>query len=143
MLIYTYPHALSYRRSHNGISWIRAFWEVIKAGGDSDRRQPKRRRVPKTRRGKFTKDRRDSLRNEPAVMDVGESFVGDVERIRSSYYSSDVRSNYHSRDDNTMFGSTNNDTKNIEEKEQDVDLRNVPTDFNVNDNSVDDIEQMK
>ena len=47
------------------------------------------------------------MRNEPAVVDVGESFVGDVERIRS---------NYHSRDDNhqeILFGSSNTNRNNF------------------------------
>ena len=36
ILIYTYPHVTSYLRNHSDHNWIRAFWEVIKSGGDSD-----------------------------------------------------------------------------------------------------------
>ena len=36
--MYTYPHVLSYRRSHSEHSWARSFWAVIKNGGDSDSR---------------------------------------------------------------------------------------------------------
>mmetsp|Transcript_6380 Transcript_6380/g.9269 ORF Transcript_6380/g.9269 Transcript_6380/m.9269 type:complete len:376 (+) Transcript_6380:64-1191(+) len=46
MIIYTYPHVQSYHcnnPSHNIIlSWIQAFWHVIKNGGDSDSKINKR-----------------------------------------------------------------------------------------------------
>ena len=38
ILVYTYPHVTTCHRNHNEYSWFRAFWEVIKVGGDSDRR---------------------------------------------------------------------------------------------------------
>ena len=37
VLVFTYPHVSSYRRNHNNCSWCKAFFEVIKSGGDSDR----------------------------------------------------------------------------------------------------------
>ena len=138
MLIYTHPHVLTYRRRHRETSWIRALWAVIKSGGDSDQRQPKRRRMPKERkqRGKFSRKRRDSLRNEPVVVDVGDSFVGDVERIRSNYYSSDASQRYRT------FGSNHENNRNIEEGEQDVlDLRNIQVNLDVAGSFVDCIEQ--
>jgi len=36
ILIYTYPHVCSFRRHHEDDSWFRAFWEVVKSGGDGD-----------------------------------------------------------------------------------------------------------
>jgi len=131
VLIYTYPHVFSYRRQHRGASWIHAFWEVIKSGGDSDQVQPKRRKMPKgvgrnrhadsnaggrNQRSKFSKIntrsstpmlmRRDSLGNEPAVLDVGQSFVSNVKRIQSNYYdrSNDVVLGDNDRDnDNSIL----------------------------------------
>ena len=43
VLIYTYPHVVSYRRNRPECSWFRAFWEVVKTGGDSDQAKPTRR----------------------------------------------------------------------------------------------------
>jgi hypothetical protein len=36
VVIYTYPHVVSCRRNHGDYSWLKAFWEVLKSGGDSD-----------------------------------------------------------------------------------------------------------
>jgi hypothetical protein len=36
ILVFTYPHVVSYRRNHVSHSWFQAFWEVLKSGGDSD-----------------------------------------------------------------------------------------------------------
>ena len=50
--------------------------------------------------------RRDSLRNEPAVLDVGQSFVSNVKRIQSNYYdrSNDVVLGDNDRDnDNSIL----------------------------------------
>jgi hypothetical protein len=66
IFIYTHPHVISFRRRNNECSWIRAFWEVIITGGDSDQ-------ISITRRvNRNWSVRRRSLRNEPAVLDVSE-----------------------------------------------------------------------
>jgi hypothetical protein len=36
ILIYTHPHVISYRRNHSEYLWIRALFDVVKSGGDSD-----------------------------------------------------------------------------------------------------------
>ena len=91
---------------------------------------PKMRRK---RRGKLSKNRRDSLRNEPAVVDVGKSFVHDAERIRSIY---------HSRDKRQLEITFVEDSNNVEE--QDDNLRNGASapDLDAGEHFVYDIEQM-
>ena len=92
---------ITYRRRRSGTSLIRAFWEVIKSGGDNDQAQPRRRKMPKgirNRRTKFAKERRDSLRNEPIVLDVSENFVKDAERIRTTYNPNSSTQTQRSRD---------------------------------------------
>ena len=140
MIVYGYPHALSYRYRHNGISWIRAFWEVIKSGGNSDQIQPKRRRMPKARNkrrgtaGASSKNnqRRVSLRNEPIVVDVSDSIIfSDVERIRSNY------------SQKLLLDSNDEESQNVEEVEQeDVDSGNIMTDLDSGDHFVGDREQI-
>jgi len=45
VIVYTYPHVVSYRRNHSEYSWVCAFWKVVKNGGDSTNyRQPTQRR---------------------------------------------------------------------------------------------------
>ena len=34
ILVYTNPHVASYRRNHTDESWMRAFWNIVKVGGD-------------------------------------------------------------------------------------------------------------
>ena len=65
VIIYTYPHAVSFRRNHDDCSWFLAFWEVVKSGGDSDVVKPRRRLLQK---GSLR--RRNSMRNEPVVQDL-------------------------------------------------------------------------
>jgi hypothetical protein len=60
VLIYTSPHVESFRRNHDQCSWLRAFLEVIKSGGDSD----------DTRAGKT--NHRNSLRQQKLVLEASE-----------------------------------------------------------------------
>jgi len=129
LLIYTYPHMSTYRRRHAGTSLICAFWEVIKSGGDSDQVQPKRRKMPKgirNRRTKFAKERRDSLRNEPAVLDVGENFVVDAERIRTSYnpttHTSRDVGNQVEEEKESIDAEDSDDVNDIFEKDSDLSI---------------------
>eukprot|EP00551_Chaetoceros_affinis_P006728 CAMPEP_0203674902 /NCGR_PEP_ID=MMETSP0090-20130426/17887_1 /ASSEMBLY_ACC=CAM_ASM_001088 /TAXON_ID=426623 /ORGANISM="Chaetoceros affinis, Strain CCMP159" /LENGTH=358 /DNA_ID=CAMNT_0050540901 /DNA_START=27 /DNA_END=1104 /DNA_ORIENTATION=+ len=39
IIIYTFPHVLSRYDANNDYSWIRAFWEVVKSGGDKDNKE--------------------------------------------------------------------------------------------------------
>ena len=57
VLIYTYPHVVSYRRNRTECNWFKAFWEVIKTGGDSDQSRINRRG-----------NRRQSLRQRQRVL---------------------------------------------------------------------------
>jgi hypothetical protein len=61
VLVFTYPHVVSYCRSHSSHTWFRAFWEVVKSGGDSDQT-----RTGKGRRGSSTATRRLSNLPESA-----------------------------------------------------------------------------
>lgn len=61
ILVYTYPHVASYRRNHSDHNWFRAFWEVIKSGGDSD--QPIAGRIGR-RRWSLRKQRKMLAQNE-------------------------------------------------------------------------------
>ena len=71
------------------------------------------------------------MRNEPVVMDVGDSFIGDVERIRSNYQRK------------VTFSSDNKDCKNVEEGEHDIfDFGNVSANLDIGESSVGNIEQM-
>ena len=36
ILVYTYPHVTSCKRNDSNLSWLGAFWVVVKSGGDSD-----------------------------------------------------------------------------------------------------------
>lgn len=36
VLVYTYPHVMTYRRNHTECNWFQAFWNVIRTGGDND-----------------------------------------------------------------------------------------------------------
>jgi hypothetical protein len=58
VLIYIYPHVVSCRRNHGDYSFLKACWEVVKSGGDSDQ---------VLRRG-----RRDSLRKQKKVLEANE-----------------------------------------------------------------------
>jgi hypothetical protein len=60
VLIYTYPHVESFRRNHDQCSWLRAFIEVVKSGGDND----------DIRAGKT--NRRSSLRQQKLVLKASE-----------------------------------------------------------------------
>ena len=94
--------------------------------------------IRRKKRGEFSRSRRGSLRNdEPVLVDDGESFgVINIEPMNL---------NYHDRNDNQqnrMSGSNNEDSKNVEEGEQDVVLRNVPSaDLDVSENYACDFEQ--
>ncbi len=57
VLIFTHSHIISLRKNHSEYTWFRAFWEVVKAGGDSDQVQS----------GTITR-RRSSLRQQQLVL---------------------------------------------------------------------------
>mmetsp|Transcript_7810 Transcript_7810/g.8599 ORF Transcript_7810/g.8599 Transcript_7810/m.8599 type:complete len:479 (+) Transcript_7810:191-1627(+) len=45
VLVFTRPHIISLRRKHKSYSWLKAFWTIVKSGGDHDgntRRRGKR-----------------------------------------------------------------------------------------------------
>ena len=54
ILVYIYPHVISYRRNHTECNWFQAFWNVIKTGGDSDQSRSGR----KHRRGTIRQKKR-------------------------------------------------------------------------------------
>mmetsp|Transcript_3601 Transcript_3601/g.5318 ORF Transcript_3601/g.5318 Transcript_3601/m.5318 type:complete len:433 (+) Transcript_3601:130-1428(+) len=77
ILVFTSPHVAGYRQKNPECSWFRAFWNVMKSGGDKDV-------FYSTRRGKgASKLRRKSLRKEPVVMDmeVYNSIIKDKEPV--------------------------------------------------------------
>lgn len=63
VLIYTYPYVLLTRQKFSEYSWLKAFWEVVKSGGDSDQipvsRSARRRRSSAARRLTFPLKRND------------------------------------------------------------------------------------
>lgn len=59
VLIYTYPHVMSHMKNNENTSWLKAFWEVVKSGGDSDQQG--------TGSAKFAR-RRESLRKKSLVL---------------------------------------------------------------------------
>ena len=61
VLVYSYPHVISYRRNHTECNWFQAFWKVIRTGGDSD--QPRVGRA----------NRRGSIRKKQRVLKQSES----------------------------------------------------------------------
>jgi hypothetical protein len=67
ILIYTYPHAVSFRRNNSEYSCFRVFWEVVKSGGDSDQLGRSTRNTNIFSQGR---KRRNSVRNEPVVLDT-------------------------------------------------------------------------
>ncbi len=93
IIMYTYPHVVTRRDANSGsrygngvYSWIRAFWEVVKSGGDKDELRTGRR-GGRGGRGKRKKDgalplRRKSMRNEPVVTDLNEIIGFDQEETR-------------------------------------------------------------
>jgi len=68
VLIYTYPHVIACRRRNENYSWVRAFCEVIKSGGDSDE--------VRTSRG----TRRDSLKKQQKLLGERRHSVNDTLR---------------------------------------------------------------
>lgn len=75
VLIYSYPHVVTYRRNHSEYSWVQAFCEVIKSGGDSDQ--------IRTGRG-----RRTSLRQQQRVLEQcrnrRNSITGSTDNVRQN-----------------------------------------------------------
>lgn len=82
ILIYTYPHVVSCQRNHEEYSWFRAFWEVVKSGGDSDQT------LTRINRNGLRTLRRNGLRNEPFVTDVDDNLINDVRRVQATYQNS-------------------------------------------------------
>ena len=63
VLVYTYPHVTSYRKNYPECNWFKAFWTVIKSGGDSD---------DQSRVGRRRGNRRGSLRRQQRVLEQSE-----------------------------------------------------------------------
>ena len=61
VLVYTYPHVVSYRRNNTECNWFKAFWNVIKSGGDNDQIKTGRRAM-----------RRASIRKRQRVLEQSE-----------------------------------------------------------------------
>ena len=70
ILIYTHPHVSSYLRNHPEDSWIRAFLEVFKSGGDNDQDRTSRRNRGRNVFVVGAAERRKRIRNEPVVLDI-------------------------------------------------------------------------
>jgi hypothetical protein len=89
LLIYTYPHVVSYRQSNTRSTYFRALMEVVKSGGDSDR--SRRLRVTGTMRFRRGRQRRNSMRNEPVVTEpINQNIANDAIRVQSQYLDSTV-----------------------------------------------------
>jgi hypothetical protein len=76
VLIYTYPHVNSCRQDHIEYSWFRAFYEVVKSGGDSDQIRTRRKR-----RGSIRLDSRMSQlppRKCPQVKSEHNEYAGQI-----------------------------------------------------------------
>jgi len=63
-LVYTSSHVAVYRKDHPEHSWLRAFWQVLKSGGDRDS-VSMGRRIESAARSK-----RKSARKEPIVVEM-------------------------------------------------------------------------
>jgi hypothetical protein len=89
LLIYTYPHVVSYRQSNPRSTYFRALWEVVKSGGDSDR--SRRLRATGTMRFRRARRRRNSMRNEPVVTEpINQNIANDAIRVQTQYLDSTV-----------------------------------------------------
>ncbi len=54
ILVYTYPHVMSAKRHDSNLSWLGAFWFVVKSGGDRDvERRGRTNRRPSVRKMKL------------------------------------------------------------------------------------------
>jgi hypothetical protein len=84
LLIYTYPHVVSYRKSNPRSTYFQALLEVVKSGGDSDRNR--RLRATGTMRLRRARRRRKSMRNEPVVTEpINQNIANDAIRVQTQY----------------------------------------------------------
>jgi hypothetical protein len=89
LLIYTYPHVVSYRQNNTGSTYFQALLEVLKSGGDSDRNR--KLRATGTMRLRRGQRQRNSMRNEPVVTEpINQSIANDAIRVQRQYLDSPV-----------------------------------------------------
>ena len=68
VLVYTHPHVVFYRRTHEGHNWFQAFFHVLKSGGDSDE-------ISSLGHSTQASRRRESIRKKQRVLEQSEQRV--------------------------------------------------------------------